>query len=127
MGEVLVVTWDLFPVAAAEEAHIVDDAFRLLMVLAMPVVAFVLAALVYTVLRFRRRREPAEDGPPTRIHKPAVGAWLVATTALTIVFGLGRNGRFTSGDSWGVEGTVKYWHFVDVAWVFIYPTLNLVN
>ncbi len=53
---------------------------------------------------------------------------LTGLIALTIVFFLGRSGRFTSGRGyWGVEGTVKYWHFVDVAWVFIYPTLYLVN
>jgi cytochrome c oxidase subunit 3 len=52
---------------------------------------------------------------------------LTGLVALTIVYGLGRNGRFTTGNFWGVEGTVKYWHFVDVAWVFIYPTLYLVN
>lgn len=28
---------------------------------------------------------------------------------------------------WAVEGAVKWWHFVDVAWVFIYPTLYLVG
>lgn len=47
--------------------------------------------------------------------------------ALTLVFFLGRRGRFTAGSYWGVEGVVKYWHFVDVAWVFIYPTLYLVR
>lgn len=37
-----------------------------------------------------------------------------------------RAGTFGPGDYWGVEGSVKYWHFVDVAWLFIYPTLYLV-
>ncbi|MFP6636167.1 MAG: cytochrome c oxidase subunit 3 [Dehalococcoidia bacterium] len=31
------------------------------------------------------------------------------------------------GTTWGGEGSVKYWHFVDVAWGFIYPVLYLVN
>jgi cytochrome c oxidase subunit 3 len=52
---------------------------------------------------------------------------LTGLIALTIVYRLGRDGRFTHENYWGVEGTVKYWHFVDVAWVFIYPTLYLVN
>ncbi len=47
--------------------------------------------------------------------------------ALLVVFFLGRDGRFTKGNSWAAEGVVKYWHFVDVAWVFIYPTLYLVS
>lgn len=52
---------------------------------------------------------------------------LTGIIALTFVLFLGRHGRFTGGNSWAVEGTVKYWHFVDVAWVFIYPTLYLVR
>lgn len=61
----------------------------------------------------------------TGIHAFHVLSGLIA---LTIVYALGRGGRFTSGSGyWGVEGTVKYWHFVDVAWVFIYPTLYLVS
>lgn len=39
----------------------------------------------------------------------------------------GRRGRYGPDDYWPVEGVVKYWHFVDVAWVFIYPTLYLVG
>ena len=53
---------------------------------------------------------------------------LSGVLALVAVLYLGRRaGRFTTNSYWGVEGTVKYWHFVDVAWVFIYPTLYLVG
>ena len=44
---------------------------------------------------------------------------------LLIVFAMGLRGYFGSTDYWGVEGVVKYWHFVDLAWVIIYPTLYL--
>jgi len=46
-------------------------------------------------------------------------------TALGVVLFLGIKGHFGSDDYWGVEGVVKYWHFVDLAWVVIYPTLYL--
>ena len=54
-------------------------------------------------------------------------AFHVATglAALGFVMFLGIKGHFGSNDYWGVEGVVKYWHFVDVAWVVIYPTLYL--
>ncbi len=53
---------------------------------------------------------------------------LTGLIALSVAYFLGRDGRFSSGKGhWGVEGTVKYWHFVDVAWVFIYPSLYLIN
>lgn len=45
--------------------------------------------------------------------------------ALAIVLFLGIKGHFGSSDYWGAEGVVKYWHFVDLAWVLIYPTLYL--
>jgi cytochrome c oxidase subunit 3 len=36
-------------------------------------------------------------------------------------------GRYGPGDIWPVNGTVMYWHFVDVVWVFFYPALYLVQ
>jgi cytochrome c oxidase subunit 3 len=61
----------------------------------------------------------------TGIHAAHV---LSGVIMLGLVLYLGRRpGRFTPQDHWGVEGSVKYWHFVDVAWVFIYPTLYLVK
>ena len=39
----------------------------------------------------------------------------------------GKQGRFGKGSYRGAEVSVKYRHFVDVAWVFIYPTLYLVK
>jgi len=83
--EVLVAIWDFQPLAAAEEARVVDGAFRVLLVLAIPVVTFVFAALVYSVLRFRRRLGQSEDGPPIRSSGRVLGAWFLATTALTIL------------------------------------------
>ena len=47
--------------------------------------------------------------------------------ALGVVLGLGWRGRFGPDDYWGVEGVVKYWFFVELAWLFIYPTLYLVR
>ncbi len=52
---------------------------------------------------------------------------LTGVAVLTFILFLGRDGRFTGGNFWPVEGAVKYWHFVDVAWVVIYPTLYLVR
>jgi cytochrome c oxidase subunit 3 len=47
--------------------------------------------------------------------------------ALAVVRGMAARGRFGSRDHWGVEAVVKYWHFVDVAWVVIFPTIYLVS
>ncbi len=52
---------------------------------------------------------------------------LSGVVLLLFVFLHGRRGRFAAESYWPVEGVVKYWHYVDVVWVFIYPTLYLVS
>ncbi len=52
---------------------------------------------------------------------------LTGIVALAVSLLPGPTARVRQGNSWGVEAMVKYWHFVDVAWVFIYPTLYLVS
>jgi len=52
---------------------------------------------------------------------------ITGVIALAFALNLGRKGHFGSHNSWFVEATVKYWHFVDLAWVVIYPTLYLVG
>ncbi|MBI4288217.1 MAG: cytochrome c oxidase subunit II [Chloroflexi bacterium] len=86
VGEVLVLVSAplLFPPVAAAEGKIVDDAFRTLMILAAPVFAFVVAMMIYSIPRFRRRGVPTQDGPPLRTHGPFVAIWVLVTTALTI-------------------------------------------
>ncbi|MBI4338976.1 MAG: cytochrome c oxidase subunit II [Chloroflexi bacterium] len=83
--EVVIIPWDPFPLAASEEAAVVDDAFKLLMVLGAPVFALVVATVAYSFVRFRRRGDPAEDGPPMHGSRGVVGAWLAVTTALTLL------------------------------------------
>ena len=46
---------------------------------------------------------------------------------LALVYYLGARGHFSARDHWGVEAVVKYWHFVDVVWVFFYPALYLIG
>ena len=45
---------------------------------------------------------------------------------LTLVYFQVRRGSFSADSYWGVEAVVLYWHFVDVAWLFVFPTLYLV-
>lgn len=61
-----------------------------------------------------------------------VHAFHVVTGVLTLGFVYFRLRSVPAGADgadhrWAVEGAVKWWHFVDVAWVFIYPTLYLVG
>ena len=73
----------IFPTAGAEEAEIIDSAFRVLMALAVPVFAFVVSYLLYAVATFRSP-DPSLEGPGLREHRPFVLTWLAITTALTV-------------------------------------------
>lgn len=46
---------------------------------------------------------------------------------LALVLMLGLRGHFSPNSYWGVEASIKYWHFVDVVWVFFYPILYLIS
>ncbi len=44
---------------------------------------------------------------------------------LGIVYRMSR--ETPASQKWPVEASVKYWHFVDVVWVFFYPALYLIG
>jgi cytochrome c oxidase subunit 3 len=46
---------------------------------------------------------------------------------LGLAYLFASRGKYSADDHWGASGVVKYWHFVDVVWVFFYPTLYLVS
>lgn len=54
-------------------------------------------------------------------------AFHVLTGLIFLGIVLARGRAEPGGDPWPVEAGVKYWHFVDVVWVFFYPTLYLIN
>lgn len=84
VGEVLAATVDFYPVARADKGEEIETAFKILVYLAIPVAAVVIAVLAYTVLRHRSDGPPTEDGPPIQGRGAAPVAWLAITTALTI-------------------------------------------
>lgn len=82
-GEFAIANLEYFPLRAAREAHIVDDAFHLLMVLGLPVLTFVVVGMGYAIWRFRAD-DDSGDGPPIFTHRPVTWGWFVVTSALAI-------------------------------------------
>lgn len=88
------------------------------------------AFLVGVVFEFK---EALEFFPPSTIYGSSFVALiglhgfhvLTGVIALLVILNLGRKGHFGVDHYWGAEGTIKYWHFIDLAWVIIYPTLYL--
>ena len=76
----------IFPGAAAEEAAISDESFRLLTILATPVFTFVMSVLGYSLFNFRAKGDAAEYGAPIRGNSGWVwGIWLFITASLNVV------------------------------------------
>ena len=46
---------------------------------------------------------------------------------LTMLLVMVARGKFSPDSYWGFEAGIKYWHFVDVVWVFYYPALYLIR
>ncbi len=71
-----------FPTAAAREAAVADHAFRLLLLLATPVFALVVAVLTYSLVVRRGKGDPPEAPPYVPEHPWVARVWFAATAAL---------------------------------------------
>lgn len=111
-----------FPTVGAEEAEFSDHAFRVMSYMGAPVLGFVLAALVYSILRFRSSGQPSEDGPPFKGHGLVPRAWLGVTTTLAVVVmifpGLTGLAELRSDRSYDVEVDVTGFRW---SWSVQYP------
>jgi len=74
-----------FPTVASTEAAFSDHAFRLMTYMGAPIFGLVMAALVYSLLTWRSKSQPTEDGPPIQGTGAIPVIWLVLTTALAVV------------------------------------------
>lgn len=84
IGEALVGQWPrLAPVVASAEGRVVDEGIALLLRLAVPVFAFVVAFLLVAAVRFRARG----DGPGGGVRESRAfsWAWLGVTGALAVL------------------------------------------
>ena len=52
---------------------------------------------------------------------------LTGLLLLGLLYLRGTQGAYSKNDYWGAEATIKYWHFVDIVWVFFYPALYLLS
>ena len=51
---------------------------------------------------------------------------LIGLLMLAFAYVALRRGRYTADSHEGLKVTGMYWHFIDVVWVFVFPTLYLV-
>jgi cytochrome c oxidase subunit 3 len=52
---------------------------------------------------------------------------LTGVIFLSIVLRNGLRGKYSVEKHWAVEACAVYWHFIDVVWIFFYPSLYLMG
>jgi cytochrome c oxidase subunit II len=126
VGIALVVGIQILPVIASREAAIENSAFVLLLVLAVPVLMFVVVGLAYSAVRFRANGDDA-DGPPIHGHRGFQAAWLGISFVLVIgLFSYGTVGlidiRGAQTADFEVQVSAEQW-----AWHFTYPSTGITS
>ncbi len=84
LGVLLVQYTTVMPAQFSHEAEVIDEAYELLEVLAIPVMALVLAIMTWGAIAWRSTGAEREDGPPQRNSTVVVTVWLVITTSLAV-------------------------------------------
>ena len=72
------------PTVVSDKGQMIDDTFRTLLMMSVPVFTFVIAALGYSVIVFRHRGQPDEDGEHLTGRGPLPLAWFVVTSAMAL-------------------------------------------
>ena len=69
----------------------IDDVFWFVVVICIVIFAIVVAALVYSVLRFRAAPDDDSDGPPIHGHTGLEIVWTLVPTVLVTAIGFYGN------------------------------------
>ncbi len=117
------------PIAAAQEAEVSDESFRLLMVLGVPVFTFVVAVMAYSLYKFRAQGDTLENGAPIRGNTWLSGFWLAITGGLCLLVivhpGLTGIAKFQQGNPQAqlfVKATGRQW-----VWDVDYPEQGITH
>ncbi len=78
----------LMPVAASEDAQQVDNIFNFMMTIATGLFLLIEGVLVYSVIRFRRRKGDTSDGPPVEGNVPLEILWTAIPTIIVFILAL---------------------------------------
>ncbi|MGK7958278.1 MAG: cytochrome c oxidase subunit II [Crocosphaera sp.] len=78
----------LMPVAASEDAKQVDNIFNFMMTIATGLFLLIEGVLVYSVIRFRRRKGDTTDGPPVEGNVPLEILWTAIPTIIVFILAL---------------------------------------
>ena len=72
------------PAAVSDKGQAIDETFKTLLIMSVPVFTFVIATLSYSAIVFRHRGEPETDGAPLTGRGRLPLAWFVITSAMAL-------------------------------------------
>ena len=78
----------LMPIAASESATEVDNLFNLMMTIATGLFLLIEGALIYILIKFRRKKEDQTDGPPIEGDVGLEIVWTVIPTIIVFVLAI---------------------------------------
>ena len=78
----------LMPLAASKDANDIDEIFNLMMTIATGLFLLVEGAIIYTVIRFRRRKGDETDGPSIEGNVPLEILWTAIPTVIVFVLAI---------------------------------------
>ncbi|MBE9110418.1 cytochrome c oxidase subunit II [Nodosilinea sp. LEGE 07298] len=79
---------NLLPVQASEQAPLVDDLFGVMVTIGTALFIVVQGAIVYSMIRFRRRKGDDTDGPPIEGNLPLEAFWTAIPSIIVVGLGL---------------------------------------
>lgn len=78
----------LMPVAASDDAVYVDDLFNPMMTIATGLFLLVEGALIYSLIKFRRKKGDKTDGPPIEGNVPLEIVWTAIPTVIVLILAI---------------------------------------
>lgn len=78
----------LLPVAASNDAGEVDELFNFMMTIATGLFLLVEGALVYSLIKFRRKKNDTTDGPPIEGNVPLEIVWTAIPTVIVFILSI---------------------------------------
>ncbi|MEX0787540.1 MAG: cytochrome c oxidase subunit II [Anaerolineales bacterium] len=118
---------NIMPVEASTRAVLVDQLFRALFGAATVIFLIVEGALVYAVLRFRRRPDDATDAAPVHGHAALELVWTLIPTVLVTVIGVYSFQVLTKIELPGPNPMVVEVTSRQFSWEFHYPEFDLTS
>lgn len=116
---------NLMPVEGSTRAVLVDELFRALFGAATVVFLIVEGALVYAVLRFRRRPDDLSDAAPVHGHAALEVVWTLIPAVLVTVIGVYSFQVLTKIELPGENPMVVEVTARQFSWEFYYPEFDL--